>query len=281
LAYAALGELVAERAGVLNLGLEGIIIAGCLGALLVANVAGPATGLLASAFAGVVMAACFATLVLHARTDQIITGTALTLFGLGLTGTIFRVLATQGVSASTTTIPSARIPLLADLPLFGSALFDQPVTTYALYVLVPAMAWWMFRTHAGLALRAVGEHPEASAAAGVRPVAVRWAAILFSGLMGGLCGGTLVLAQVGSFNEGMSAGRGFIAIAIVVLGRWRPAGVAGAAAIFGSAFALQYLFQSLDLRVPYQLFLALPYLLTLILLATLRGRVAAPASLGR
>ncbi len=281
LAYAALGELVAERSGVLNLGLEGIIIAGCLGALLVAGVAGPGLGLVAAGAAGLAMAACFAGLVLHARTDQIITGTALTLFGLGLTGTVFRILSTRGMSASTTTIPSWRVPLLADLPLVGTAFFDQPITTYALYAVVPALAWWMFRTHAGLALRAVGEHPEAAAAAGLRPVVVRWSAILFSGLMGGLCGGTLVLAQVGSFNEGMSAGRGFIAIAIVVLGRWRPAGVAAAAVIFGAAFALQYLFQSLGLGVPYQALLALPYVLTLVLLASLRGRVAAPASLGR
>ena len=281
LAYAALGELVAERAGVINLGLEGIVIAGCLGALLVASASGPGLGLVAAALSGALIAACFALLVLHARTDQIITGTALTLFGLGLTGTVFRVLAARGMSASTTTIPAVRIPWLADLPLVGTAFFAQPITTYALYLFIPLLSWWMFRTHAGLALRAVGEHPEASVAAGVRPTVVRWAAILFSGVMGGLCGGTLVLAQVGSFNEGMSAGRGFIAIAIVVLGRWRPLGVAAAAAIFGAAFALQYLFQSLDWRVPYQVFLALPYLLTLFLLATLRGRAAAPASLGR
>lgn len=281
LAYAALGELVAERAGVINLGLEGIIIAGCLGALVVANIAGAGAGLLAAAAAGVVMAACFAALVLHARTDQIITGTALTMFGLGITGTIFRMMAAGGVPASTSTIAPVEIPLLAELPLVGTALFAQPPTTYALYLIVPVLAWWMFRTRSGLALRAVGEHPDAATAAGVRPRQIRWVAILFSGVMGGLCGGTLVLAQVGSFNEGMSAGRGFIAIAIVVLGRWHPAGVAAAAAAFGGAYALQFLFQSLGWGVPYQVFLALPYLLTLVLLATIRGRAAAPASLGR
>ena len=281
LAYAALGELVAERAGVINLGLEGIIIAGCLGAMLVANSAGVGAGLAAAALAGAMMAACFAFLVVRVRTDQIITGTALTLLGLGVTGTIFRVVTARGMSASTPTIGALPLPLLSELPIVGPALFAQPVTTYALYLIVPALAWWMSRTRGGLALRAVGERSEAAAAAGVRPDLVRVFAILFSGLMGGLCGGILVLAQVGSFNEGMSAGRGFIAIAVVIVGRWAPLGVAGAAGIFGAAFALQFLFQSLDWAVPYQLFLALPYLLTLVLLASLRGRAAAPASLGR
>lgn len=281
LAYAALGELVAERAGVINLGLEGIIIAGCMGAMLASNAAGVGAGLAAAALAGTLMAACFAFLVVTLRTDQIITGTALTLLGLGATGTIFRLVTLGGMPASTPTISPLSVPLLSELPIIGSALFAQPVTTYALYVLVPSLAWWMSRTRGGLSLRAVGERPEAAAAAGVRPAVVRWAAILFNGVMGGLCGGTLVLAQVGSFNEGMSAGRGFIAIAIVVLGRWTALGAAGAAGIFGAAFALQFLFQSLGWDVPYQLFLALPYILTLVLLASLRGRAAAPASLGR
>lgn len=281
LAYAALGELVAERAGVINLGLEGIVIAGCLGAMLASQGAGVAAGLVAAALAGVLMAACFAFLVVRVRTDQIITGTALTLLGLGGTGVIFRVVTGRGMPASTPTIGPMPIPVLGEIPIVGPALFSQPITTYALYLLVPALAWWLFRTRGGLALRAVGERPEAAAAAGVRPDVVRVLAILFSGVMGGLCGGILVLVQVGSFNEGMSAGRGFIAIAVVVLGRWTPLGVAGAAGVFGAAFALQFLFQSLDWAVPYQIFLALPYLLTLVLLASLRGRATAPASLGR
>lgn len=281
LAFAALGELVSERAGVINLGLEGIIISGCLGAMLVANTAGAGAGLAAAALAGAVMATAFAFLVVRVRTEQIVTGTALTLLGLGATGTIFRIVAARGMPASTPTIAALPVPLLSDLPLVGSALFEQPPTTYALYLLVPALAWWLSRTRGGLALRAVGERPDAAAAAGVRPDLVRALAILFSGVMGGLCGGILVLAQVGSFNEGMSAGRGFIAVAVVVLGRWTPLGVAGAAGLFGGAFALQFLFQSLGWPVPYQLFLALPYLLTLVLLASLRGRAAAPASLGR
>jgi general nucleoside transport system permease protein len=154
------------------------------------------------------------------------------------------------------------------------------VATYALYLIVPALAWWMYRSGGGLALRAVGEHPAAAMAAGISPVRVRWWAILFGGAMGGLSGGTLVLVQAGTFAEGMSAGRGYIAIAIVVLGRWRPVGVAGAALLFGAAGALKYLAQAMGWGLPYELSLAFPYVLTLVALAIMRGRAAAPAVLG-
>ncbi len=282
LAFAALGETVAERAGVINLGLEGTIIAGCLGGAVAAGAGSVGMGFLGAAAAGVAMAAIFAWCVVTLRTDQIITGTALTMLGLGLTGTVARALVAPGEPglAFATTGPVA-IPLLSSIPLIGVPLFRQPVVTYALYAMIPAVAWWMRRTRGGLAVRAVGESPDAAGAAGVPIARVRWGAILFSGAMGGLCGGTLVLAQVGAFNEGMSAGRGFIAVAIVVLGRWTPMGTALAALVFGGAFALQYLFQALALELPYQLFLTLPYALTLLLLAAMRGRAAAPAHLGR
>jgi simple sugar transport system permease protein len=153
--------------------------------------------------------------------------------------------------------------------------------TYTAYVAIPIVWWWMYRTHAGLALRAIGEAPAAASAAGVRVDRVRWVAITFGGVMGGLAGATLVLAQAGTFAEGMSAGRGFIAIAIVVVGRWHPIGIALAALMFGAASALQFLLQALGLALPYQLFLALPYVLTLAALAGVAGRVQAPAWLAR
>lgn len=282
LAFAALGELVSERSGVINIGLEGAIVAGCFGALISAGAGGVGAGFVGAAMAGMLMTALFAFFVVTLRTDQIITGTALTLLGLGLTGTLYR--AMYGVLGATLTVPTIApvpLPILSQLPFVGPALFNQPMPTYALYFLIPVMVWWMRGTHAGLALRATGEHSEAARAAGIPTDRVRWLAILFSGTMGGLSGATLVLAQVGSFNEGMSAGRGFIAIAVVVLGRWTPLGTAGAALVFGAAFALQYAFQALDWAVPYQAFLALPYVLTLVLLAGMRGRTSAPAELGR
>jgi simple sugar transport system permease protein len=139
----------------------------------------------------------------------------------------------------------------------------------------------MYRTHAGLALRAIGESPTAAEAAGIRSDVFRIVALVFGGLLGGLAGGTLVISQAGTFAEGMSAGRGFIAIAIVVLGRWHPVGVALAALVFGAASALQFLLQALGLELPYQVFLVLPYLLTLAALAGVAGRVRAPAALGK
>jgi simple sugar transport system permease protein len=185
------------------------------------------------------------------------------------------------VALSIPTSGPKAVPLLSSLPVVGLGFFYQPVVTYVVYACVPAVWWWMFRTHAGLALRAIGESPSAASAAGVRVDRARWLAIVFGGGMGGLAGGTLVLAQAGTFAEGMSAGRGFIAIAIVVVGRWNPLGVALAALMFGAASALQFLLQALGLALPYQLFLGLPYILTLAALAGVAGRVRAPAALAR
>lgn len=283
LAFAALGECVSERAGVINIGLEGAIICGALGATVAAGVAGVGAGFVAGALAGVLIAALFALFTVWMRADQIITGTAITMLSLGLTGALYTSFyGASGVALSTPTIHAFVIPVLGALPLVGHALFAQPVITYALYALAPLTAWWMARTHAGLALRAVGEQPEAAIAAGIKPRRVQAAAVLFAGAMAGLAGATLVLAQAGTFVEGMSAGRGFIAIAIVVLGRWSPLRVVGAALLFGAANSLQSLFQAAGWQhVPYQLFLAVPYLLTLVVLAGASGRSAAPAALAR
>ena len=269
LAYAALGESVSERAGVINIGLEGSIIAGALSATVAAGMLGVGGGFAAGAAAGLLMAALFALFTVGLRADQIITGTAITLFALGLTGTIYRtVYGSGGVALTTPTAATHALPVLSSLPIIGRALFAQPLVTYALYVIAPLLGWWMQRTHAGLALQAVGEYPEAAIAAGISARRTQLFAVLFAGAMAGLAGATLVLAQAGTFVEGMSAGRGFIAIAIVVLGRWRPLGVAAAALLFGAATSLQTLFQAMGWTgIPYQLFLAVPYLLTLVVLA--------------
>jgi general nucleoside transport system permease protein len=282
LAYAALGELVVERAGVINIGLEGAIIGGAFGALVFASAGSVPLGFTGAALIGTLIAAIFAFFVVTLRTNQIITGTALSMLGLGLTGTLYRSMyGTAGASLHTPTIAPLAIPGLSAIPFVGAALFDQPVITYALYAIVPMMAWWFYRSTGGLALRAVGERPEAARGAGISPERMRWGAILFGGAMGGISGGTLVLAQVGTFAEGMSAGRGFIAIAIVVLGRWTPWGVAGAAFVFGAASSLQTLAQTTGWAMPYQLPLAFPYVLTLVLLASSRARAASPAALGQ
>jgi ABC-type uncharacterized transport system permease subunit len=283
LALAALGECVTERSGVINIGLEGSIITGAFGAAVAATLIGAPGGLLAGAMAGAAVASLFMLFAVFLRADQIITGTAITLFSLGLTGLLYRtVYGASGIGLSLPTLGEVPVPGIVALPIIGDAFFSQPVVTYGVYLIVPLMMWWFARTHAGMALRAVGESPDAAIAAGIRPQRVQALSVLFGGAMGGLAGATLVLAQSGTFAEGMSAGKGFIAIAIVVLGRWTPLGVAGAALLFGGASALQYLFQALGYRnIPYQLFLAIPYVLTLLVLARAGGRTAAPAALAR
>jgi simple sugar transport system permease protein len=163
----------------------------------------------------------------------------------------------------------------------GSALFDQQALTYVAWLLVLLAWWFLFRSWWGLALRATGESAEAARASGVPVGRVQLLATLAGGALAGLAGAVLVLAQVGTFAEKMTAGRGFIAIAIVVLGRWRPLGVLLAALLFGGATALQFAFQAMGLAVPYQLFLVMPYLLALAALAGAVGRARAPAGLGR
>jgi simple sugar transport system permease protein len=282
LALAALGEVIVERSGVINIGLEGAIISGAFGALLGAGTGSVAIGLLGAAAAGIAIGLLAGGFIAWLRTDQIVTGTAITLLCFGVTGTLYRFLyGATGAGLTIATSGPIAIPVLSRIPWLGPALFDQPPSTYIMYALVPAIWWLLFRTHFGLAIRATGENPLAAIAAGIDPRRIQFGALVAGGVCGGLAGGTLVLAQSGTFIEGMSAGRGFIAIAIVVLGRWHPVGAVLAALLFGGAMALQYLLQAMGRTVPYQLVLALPYVLTLLALAGLAGRATAPAELGR
>lgn len=283
LALAALGETVTERSGVINIGIEGSMIAGALGGALGALALDSAgAGVAAGAAAGLVLAAVFAAFAIGLAADQIITGTAVTLGGLGLTGAIYQSrFGATGTALTLPTLAPVRIPFLADVPVLGPALFEQAPTTYIAYLLAPVLWWLLFRTPAGLELRAVGEEPAAAEAAGVRVRRIRALATLFGGALAGVAGAHLALAHAGTFAENMSAGRGFIAIAVVVLGRWSPGWVLVAAFFFGAASALQFFLQAVGFDVPYQLFLALPYLLTLAALAGWVGRARAPAALAQ
>lgn len=281
LLIAAIGESVSERAGVINIGLEGCIIAGAYAAFAAAGMpeTGPVAGYCAAALAGVAVGSVLAVLSVVLRRDQIIVGTALTMLALGVTGTLFR--ARGSASALVFDAGSVvRVPVLSEIPVIGRALFAQPAITYLAVACVPAVWWILYRTQVGLALRAVGESPSAARSAGVRPRLVQSLAVLFGSAMGGIAGGALVLAQAGTFAEGMSAGRGFLAIAVVALGRWRPAGVLLASVVFGGAMALQFVVQALGWRVRYELVLMIPYVLTLVALGAF-GRGNAPAYLAR
>jgi len=281
LALAAMGETITERSGVINIGLEGSIIAGALGGALGALTFGSAgLGVVAGTAAGLAVALVFAAFAVGLGVDQIITGTAITIGGLGLTGAIYQ--ARFGATGTALTLPTLApvpIPGLSGIPWVGRALFAQAPTAYLAYALAPLLWYFVFRTAWGLELRAVGEAPHAADAAGVRVLRVRFLATLFGGALAGLAGAHLALAHAGTFSQNMSAGRGFIAIAVVVLGRWNPPLVLLAALFFGAASALQFFLQAIGLDLPYQLFLVLPYLLTLAALAGWIGRSRAPAAL--
>jgi ABC-type uncharacterized transport system permease subunit len=242
----------------------------------------PWAGLAAGAAAGAGVAALFAGFVVGLKADQIVTGTAITLLAVGATGAAYRAaFGNTGAALEVPTFQPAAVPGLAALPLVGRALFAQAPPTYLLFLLVPA-AWWVLRrSQAGLAMRAAGEAPHAATAAGLRVGRWRFGATVLGGALGGLGGASLVLAQAGTFAERMTAGRGFIAIAIVVLGRWHPLGVAAAALAFGAASALQFAAQAAQSAVPYQLVLMAPYVITLLALAGVGGRVKAPEYLGK
>lgn len=284
LLLAAIGELITERSGVINLGVEGAMLMGALMAAVGAAAGGPWAGVALAVAGGLFISGIFAAVSIGLRADQIITGAAVTLLATGLTGMLFRrAFGEGGPGLTLPTLDPVTVRGLSDIPLVGPALFGQTVLTYLALAAVP-LSWWLLqRTWWGLALRACGDGALAARAAGVRVRTTRAVATLIGGALAGLAGAALVLAQVGTFTEEMTAGRGFIAIAIVILGRWRPFGVLAAAMFFGAATALQYLFQASGSTLPYQWFLMLPYVLALGALAGAVGfgKARAPGELGR
>ncbi|MGO8671755.1 MAG: ABC transporter permease [Capsulimonadaceae bacterium] len=281
LLLAALGEVVAERAGVINVGIEGMVLAGALAGFVGSyETHSAALGALAAVAAGAGVAGVAAIFAIALRSDQVVAGTAVNILSVGLTGVLFRALFSSSGNSATAFAPIP-VPFLSHLPFVGEALFQQDFTGYAAWLLVPLCHLFLYHTPAGLRLRAVGEYPAAADAAGVNVGRVRALALIWGGALAGLAGATLSIGYTNGFVENMSGGRGFIALAIVILGRWTPFGVLGAALLFGLASGLQYQFQASSSAMPYQFFLALPYLLTLAaLLLRARVRFNAPAALG-
>ncbi len=280
LVLAALGETVVQRAGVVNVGLEGMILTGAFVAFvgtemsvrlhwhLVGYGPNPYVGLIAAALAGVLLAVVFAVFVVKLSANQVVVGVALNLMALGLTGTLLRLLPrAAGGFLNTQALPQV--------------FYSLTILTPMAFLAVPAVWWWLFRTRRGLELRACGEQPVAAESAGVPVLRRRTAAILFGGAMAGLAGGFLSVGDVPTFQEGMSSGRGFIALAIVTSGRWNPWGCLVAALLFGFADRLQIQGQALGIHLPHDLLLAAPYVATLLILAFGTGWSQSPAALGR
>lgn len=282
LLFAALGELIAERSGVLNIGLEGMMLSGAFAALAVALLSGSvALGVGAAVLVGAGLGALLAWFVVGFNANQVVAGTALNLLAAGLTGVAYR--AVFGVTGAALTISGAAaapIPGLAAVPVIG-AFFSQNLLGYAAFLLAPAIGFALWRTLPGLRLRMVGENPYAAETQGVAVRRVRAAALIACGMLAAAGGAYLSVAYANTFVENMSAGRGFIALAIVIVGRRSAGGTVLAALFFGFATALQFHFQALGLDVPFQFFLVLPYVLTLVVLAGFIGRAGAPAALGQ
>ncbi|MBP1684088.1 MAG: putative transporter permease protein [Deltaproteobacteria bacterium] len=282
LLLAALGELLAERAGVINIGLEGLLLMGAFAGMVATYATTvPLCGLLAAWVCGLALALLFAYVVIVHRANQIVVGTALNLLALGITGVAYR--AVFGVTGATLTVGGfapVPLPVLSSLPILGPAVFSQTLLGYLAFLLVPLVWFGLYQTIPGLQLRMVGENPAAAAAQGVPVRRTQLLALLGCGLLAATAGAYLAIAYAHTFIEGMSAGRGFIALAIVIFGRWSPWGIVGAALLFGLATALQFHVQALGLPIPYQFPLMLPYVLTLLMLAGNAGVTNAPAALG-
>ena len=285
LLLAALGETLAEKAGVINVGMEGIMLGGAFAGFAAAfSSHNPWVGAGAAVLAGLTLAALFAGLAVWLGADQVVVGTAVNILALGLTGVFFRALPQLSGTTAAAFLPLSlfrQYDHSSPAAQVASALFEQNALGWLAWALVPLCWLFLFRTRSGLRLRAVGEYPAAADGAGVRVSRVRVGATLAGGALAGLAGAYLSIGYTNGFVENMSAGRGFIALAVVILGRWNPFGVALAALLFGLASALQFQFQASSAHFPYQFFLALPYLLTLAALL-LRSRLGAspPAALG-
>lgn len=283
LLLAALGEIVVERSGVSNLGVEGMMALGAaLGFAVAYQTGSTLVGALAGAGAGMALSALFAALALGLATNQVATGLALTIFGLGVSGLVgagFVGLKRDGAAR-------LDIPGLSDLPFVGKALFGHDAFVYAAIGLTCAVAWFLSRSRAGLALRAIGDNHASAHALGLKVLRTRLAALLFGGACAGLAGAYLSLSYTPFWAPGMTAGRGWIALALVVFSSWRPWRALGGAMLFGAATTLQLHAQaSGKIALPGQLMSALPYLVTIFALIVLslfdRRGSAAPASLGK
>ena len=260
---ASVGELVTERSGVLNLGLEGMMLVGAVvgfGATLGTGHA--MIGLLAAMVAGMLMALIFGFLVLTLQTNQVATGLALTLFGVGLSAFIGRGLQGQTIDP----LPHLHFPLLSDLPFVGPLLFRFDAMVYGSIVLVVLAGWMLMHTRLGLVIRAIGESPHSAHAIGYPVIALRYGTVLFGGALAGLGGAYLSMALTPMWVEGMTAGRGWIALAQVVFATWKPRGVIVGAYLFGGVTVLQFHGQGMGLAIPSEFLSMLPYIATIVVL---------------
>jgi general nucleoside transport system permease protein len=287
LAFAAMGGIFSERSGVVNIGLEGMMLAGAFFGIMVAAETGQwELGILGAMAAGGTLALVHAVFCIHLRADQIISGFAINFLALGLTGYLFRsVYGTRGTPELAERIPDVRLPLIEDVPFFGD-IFGRLNLMIWLMLLTVILSWIvLFKTPLGLRIRSVGEHPKAADTVGISVFKIRYAAVILSGVLAGLGGAYLSFGFGNAFNENMTVGRGYIALAAVIFGNWRPFGAFGACLLFGFSSALALRLQGSPLLpdeiASGNLLQTLPYVLTLVALVGVIGRSRGPAAAGR
>ena len=283
LVIAALGELVTERAGVLNLGVEGMMIMGAVCAFAAAHITGsPYIGIVAGIVAGAVFSLLFGFLTLTLVTNQVATGLALTILGLGVSG----MLGESFVGLPGVKLPPIVFPVLSEVPIIGPALFRQDLIFYMSVALAIGIGWFLFKSRTGLKIRAIGDNHSSAHALGINVIRTRYLAVMFGGACAGLAGAQLSLVYTPQWVENMSAGRGWIALALVVFASWRPWRVLAGGYLFGAVTIGQLHAQALGIGVPSQLLSAMPYIATIVVLIIISHNrrttlINTPASLGK
>ncbi|TAF08965.1 MAG: ABC transporter permease [Nostocales cyanobacterium] len=274
LTYAALGGLYSERSGVLNIALEGMLLSGAFTAAVTSFYSGnPWLGILATLIVGGLVGLLHAFLCVSLRVDQLVSGLAINLVASGMTSFLARLVFSGNSTQRLPEVKPIIIPGLMNIPLIGNLLFQQDMLFYLLFLLIALTTYVLFNTSFGLTLRAVGEYAQAADSAGVSVEWVRYLAVIISGCLASLGGAYLSLVQVRFFAEGMSAGKGFIAIAALIFGRWHPQGTALACLLFGATEALQLRIQALGANIPYQFLLMLPYAIAIVALVSQKAGV--------
>ncbi len=278
--YVAIGETVEERAGICNIGLEGLMLMGACVAYGAALFSGSLVfGLILSILVTMLFSLLFAFLTITVKADQTVSGLVLNIIGIGTTGFIYRQFYIQSYRAIDI-FPIVHIPILSDIPFVGPILFDHNILVYGIFLLVPLANLVLNKTSLGLAIQAVGEHPHTVDSVGLSVVKLRYGSVLFTGAMCAIGGSFLSIAYAAKFVEVMTAGRGFIAMSLVAFAGWKIPGVWWGGLLFGAAYALQLRLQAANLIVPYQFFQILPYLMTALVLVFSRRRTEQPTALG-
>jgi len=281
--FGALGGVIGERAGVVNIAIEGQLLAGAFTAAFVGTLTGsPWAGLIAAVLSGVLVALVLGVFAIKYRVNQVIVGVVLNVLVIGLTSFLYSTVMVPDAEKfnQTERFGSLAIPLLSKIPILGPALFNQPIVVYMMYVAVPAVWFALMRTRWGLRVRAVGEHPTAADTVGIKVERTRYRALLVAGAITGIGGGFYTVVSVSSFGKEMTAGAGFIALAAVIFGKWDPVRAALAALLFGFASNLEGTLSIVGAPVPSQFMLMLPYVVTILAVAGLVGRSRPPAASG-